>query len=131
MRMLLLGIVIGFVLGAVVAVAPRVLAQAPPPIQELIPLPGPGDQQPGQLPGQQQGEDCPILFYHNGQLYRLRPGQGQDGQGRPGSPPEFFQLDPYQGPPIPGLPIPQMPGPQGPVPQVPGQPNFRPTTPRS
>jgi len=80
-----------------------------PNLREFIPIPGPGDQTPGQRPQQQQGECEPvILFYHNGQLYQLRPGQGpQDGQGRPGTPPEFFHLNPYQGPAIPGLPVPR------------------------
>lgn len=88
-------------------------AQSPtpftPPLREFIPIPGPGDQQPGQRPGQQSGECEPIiLFYHNGQLYQLRPGQGpESGPGRPGSPPEFFYMNPYQGPAIPGLPVPQ------------------------
>ncbi len=80
----------------------------PPTMREFIPLPQPGDQNPGQRPGQQQGDCDPvILFYHNGQLYQLRPGPGQDGQGRPGVPPEFYQLNPYQGRPIPGLPFPR------------------------
>jgi len=58
------------------------------------------------------------------------PGPGpQDGPGRPGSPPEFFRLDPYRGPAIPGLP---QPFPQ-PFPQRPEgpQPNFQPVLPRS
>jgi hypothetical protein len=97
--------------------------QSPPSLREFIPLPGPGDQQPGQRPNQEQGDCEPIiLFYHNGQLYQLRPGQGpQDGQGRPGTPPEFFYLNPYQGPPIPGLP---QPGPDR-------GPGFSPVNPRS
>ncbi|MDR7482062.1 MAG: hypothetical protein QN183_01745 [Armatimonadota bacterium] len=80
-----------------------------PNLREFVPLPFPGQQTPGQLPGTQQGECEPIiLFYHNGQLYQLRPGPGpQDGPGRPTSPPEYFRLDPYQGPAIPGLPFPQ------------------------
>ena len=93
----------------------------PPQIREFVPLPGPGDQQPGQRPGQQQGDCEPvILFYHNGKLYQLKPGPGpQDGPGRPTQPPEFYQLNPYQGPPVPGLPAP----PQGP--------GFSPVNPRS
>ncbi len=92
-----------------------------PPLREFIPLPGPGDQNPRQRP--QQGECEPIiLFYHNGQLYQLRPGPGpRDGQGRPGTPPEFYYLNPYQGPPIPGLPL---PGPDR-------GPGFTPVNPRS
>lgn len=82
---------------------------SPPPLREFIPLPGPGDQQPGMRPGQQDGACEPIiLFYHNGQLYQLRPGPGpQNGPGQPGTPPEFYYLNPYQGPPIPGLPFPR------------------------
>jgi hypothetical protein len=95
--------------------APFSAPQAPtapgqtPQLREFVPLPGPGDQTPGQQPQQQSGECEPvILFYHNGQLYQLRPGQGpQDGQGRPGTPPEFYRLNPYQGPAIPGLPMPR------------------------
>jgi len=95
----------------------------PPTMQELVPLPLPGDQTPGQRPQNQQGDCEPIiLFYHNGQLYQLRPGPGpQTGPGRPTAPPEFYQLNPYQGPPIPGLPSP---------PQDRG-PGFTPINPRS
>lgn len=120
MRMLMLGVLIGFLLSLFVVVVPMVFAQAPP-LQEFIPLPGPG-QQPDMRSPQQGQDDCQtILFYHNGRLYQLRPGQGpEQGPGRPGSPPEFFQLNPYQGPAIPGLP------------QQPDQgPNFRPVQPRS
>jgi hypothetical protein len=123
MRVLLLGVVVGFLLSLFIVVVPIVFAQSPPPIQEFIPLPGPG-QQPQQRSPQQGEDDCQtILFYHNGRLYRLQPG-GPDQQpgGRPGTPPEFFYLNPYQGPAIPGLPQPQQPG-QGP--------NFRPVQPRS
>ena len=122
--MLLLGVILGVTLSALTIIVPMVLAQgAPPgapPLQEFIPLPGPGQQQPGQAPQPGQG-DCPILFYYNGRLYQLGPGP-QTGPGRPGSPPEFFQLNPYQGPPIPGLPQPFQ-GPPGP--------NFVPVPPRS
>jgi hypothetical protein len=94
-----------------------------PPLREFIPLPGQGDQTPGQGPQQQQGDCQPIiLFYHNGQLFQLRPGPGpQNGPGRPGTPPEFFYLNPYQGPSIPGFPAP---------PQDRG-PGFSPVNPRS
>ncbi len=131
-RMLLLGVVIGFALSGLVLLVPVVLAQGLPPLQEFVPLPGPARPQPDQGPAPQQGQDdCQIiLFYHNGQLYRLMPGPGpQDGPGRPGSPPEFFRLDPYRGPAIPGLP---QPFPQ-PFPQRPEgpQPNFQPALPRS
>jgi hypothetical protein len=93
----------------------------PPQIREFVPLPGPGQQMPGQQPQQQDGQCEPIiLFYYNGKLYQLKPGPGpQNGPGRPGTPPEFFYLNPYQGPAIPGLPIP----PQGP--------GFAPVNPRS
>ena len=91
------------------APAPAPAPGQPPTMREFVPLPMPGDQMPGQQPGNQQGDCDPIiLFYHNGQLYQLRPGPGpRDGQGRPGVPPEFYQLNPYQGPPIPGLPAPR------------------------
>ncbi len=112
--------------------APQVPQQAPapgqipgqvPPLREFIPLPGQGDQNPGQGPQQQQGDCQPIiLFYHNGQLFQLRPGPGpQNGPGRPGTPPEFFYLNPYQGPPVPGFPMP-------PRDRAPG---FTPVNPRS
>ncbi|MDQ7829323.1 MAG: hypothetical protein QN122_03930 [Armatimonadota bacterium] len=122
MRMLMLGMVLGMLVSGLALLTPIVLAQGVPPLQEFIPLPGPGDRTPGTRPGQPQpGQgDCPILFYYNGQLYELRPGQGpEDGPGRPGSPPEFFYLNPYRGPAIPGLP---QPGPG---------PNFQPVQPRS
>jgi hypothetical protein len=91
------------------APAPFQAPGQPPTLREFIPLPGPGDQQPGQRPGNQSGDCEPIiLFYHNGQLFQLRPGQGpQNGPGRPGTPPEFFYMNPYQGPAIPGLPMPR------------------------
>ncbi len=103
------------------APVPQAPTPGTPPLREFVPLPGPGDLQPGQQPGDQQGDCEPIiLFYHNGQLYQLRPGPGpQNGPGRPTAPPEFYQLNPYQGPPIPGLPAP----PQGP--------GFAPVNPRS
>lgn len=132
----------GFHAGMQAAAAPRTPiavtpVQSPPPLQEFIPLPMPGqgpDDQQGQ--GNQQGQDCEpvILFYYQGRLYQLRPGEGQQGQrGRPGSPPEYFPLTPYQGPAIPGIPgIPfgPQPGPNSPVP-IPGNPpNFQPQNPR-
>ncbi len=127
MRLLLLGVLIGFVVSTLVVVVPMVLAQGAPPLQELIPLPGPGQPLPVPGPAPQQGQDqCPILLYQNGQLYQLTPAPGpgpRDGQGRPGSPPEFFYLNPYQGPAIPGLPQP--------LPQRPEGPNFQPALPRS
>lgn len=64
-------------------------------MREFIPLPGPD----GRRPQPQQGECDPvILFYHEGRLYQLQPGQ-KDGGSRPGAPPEFYQMIPYQGPP--------------------------------
>lgn len=79
---------------------------APDP-RELIPLqPGPG-QGPGQgpaqpQPGQGQGEECPILIYQDGQLYRFDlpgqpmpgPGGPLPGPGMPGGSPELIPLDP-------------------------------------
>ncbi len=127
--MLLLGIVIGFAISGLVLL-PVVLAQGLPQLPEFVPLPGPARPQPDQGPAPQQGEDCQtILFFHNGQLYRLVPGPGpQDGPGQPTSPPEFYRLEPYRGPAFPGLP---QPFPQ-PFPQRPGpEPNFRPALPRS
>jgi len=105
------------------AVVQALPAQNPPPIQEMIPLtPGP-DQ------GQGQGEECEpvILFYYQGRLYRLMPGPQQDQQGRPGSPPEYFPIQPYQGPQIPGLPF-QLP--PGGAPRAPQGPGFQPVQPR-
>jgi hypothetical protein len=100
---------------------PVLPAQAP--LQEMIPFPAPG---PGSGQG---GEECEplILFYHQGRLYRLMPGPQRDGQGRPGSPPEYFPLQPYQGPPIPGLPFQLPPGGRPPAPPGPG---FQPVQPR-
>lgn len=118
---------------------PAVPAQAAPPLQEIIPFPFPGqDQGPGQGQGQQgQGECEPvILFYFQGRLYRLMPGPGQQGPlGTPGSPPEYFPLQPYQGPSIPGLPFQLPPGtgpqlPPGAIPQQPQGPGFSPLQPR-
>jgi hypothetical protein len=60
--------------------------------RELIPLPGPGSGQ-----GMQPSEgECPLLFYQDGQFYRLDPpGGGMDGS------PELFPLEPLPGPLIP------------------------------
>lgn len=98
-----------------------VTVQSPPPMQEMIPL-APG-------PDQGQGEECEpvILFYYQGRLYRLMPGPQQDQQGRPGSPPEYFPIQPYQGPQIPGLPF-QLP--PGGAPRAPQGPGFQPVQPR-
>ncbi|MDI6772923.1 MAG: hypothetical protein QME77_10110 [bacterium] len=93
--LLLAGVAIG------VGGASQTVLQAPQPggpsteMREFIPLPSPENQRPQP----QQGECEPvILFYHEGRLYQLRPGP-KDGQGRPGAPPEFYQMNPYQGPP--------------------------------
>lgn len=96
-------------------------AQNPAPFQEIIPLPEPDDRQ-----GKGQGECEPmILFYYQGQLFQLMPGP-QDQQGQPGSPPEYFPLQPYRGPAIPGLPF----GPQGPQQRTAPPPGFQPVQPR-
>lgn len=130
----------GWYLGhrAPVAAGPAIPAlpvQAAPPLQEIIPFPGQG-QGPDQGQGQQgQGECEPvILFYFQGRLYRLMPGP-QNQQGRPGSPPEYFPLQPYQGPAVPGLPFQLPPGmgpqlPPGAMPQMPQGPGFSPLQPR-
>lgn len=115
----------GWVLLAAVAVGMGGVAfaagQSPTEMREFIPLPGPDGQ--GQQP--QQGECEPvILLYHEGQLYQLRPGPN-DGQGRPGAPREFYQLNPYQGPPVPGLPAPPMPLPWQDRGPAPSSPNLR------
>ncbi|GIW28020.1 MAG: hypothetical protein KatS3mg070_1383 [Meiothermus sp.] len=83
---------------------------APDP-RELIPLqPGPG-QGPGQpQPGQGQGEECPLLIYQDGQLFRFDlpgqplpgPGGPLPGPGMPGGSPELIPLDPN----APALPSP-------------------------
>jgi hypothetical protein len=59
--------------------------------RELIPMPGPG-QQEGQG-GQPQ--ECGIYLYQDGQLYQLQPGQQLPGQGE-GSP-ELIPLNPVPG----------------------------------
>ncbi|WP_297860529.1 hypothetical protein [Meiothermus sp.] len=90
------------------------LLPAPDP-RELIPLqPGPGQPQPGQG----QGEECPILIYQDGQLFRFDlpgqqmpgPGGSMPGPGRPGGSPELIPLDPST-PYIPSPPTPPMPAP--------------------
>jgi len=86
------------------------LLPAPDP-RELIPLqPGPG-QGPGQpQPSPGQGQECPILIYQDGQLYRFElprqpmpgPGGPMPGPGMPGGSPELIPLDPN----TPSLPSP-------------------------
>lgn len=85
--------------------------QPMPDPRELIPLqPGPG-QGPGQPQlGQGQGEECPLLIYQDGQLYRFDlpgqpmpgPGGPQPGPGMPGGSPELIPLEPN----APSLPSP-------------------------
>jgi len=84
----------------IAATVSQTVLQAPQPggpsteMREFIPLPDPNSRRPQP----QQGECEPvILFYHEGRLYQLRPGP-KDGQGRPGAPSEFYQMNPYQGP---------------------------------
>ena len=81
------------------------LLPAPDP-RELIPLqPGPGQPQPG------QGEECPILIYQDGQLFRFDlPGQQMPGPGMPGGSPELIPLDPST-PSLPSPPSSPMPAP--------------------
>ncbi|RDI95508.1 hypothetical protein DV704_06395 [Meiothermus sp. QL-1] len=68
-----------------------------PDARELIPLPGPGG--PGAGPPQ-EGEECPLLIYQDGQLYRFElPGPGPFGD-----PPELIPLDPRTPPPPSPLP---------------------------
>ncbi len=106
--------------------------------QELIPLPGPGQQTPGQqpgppVPGQGQGK-CPVYIYQDGRLFQFpapgqqpgqQPGQGNGpGPGTPGGPQELIPLDPgggsggggNPGNPTPNLPpnLPQQPTPPAP-----------------
>jgi predicted membrane metal-binding protein len=89
--------------------SPPVPLPMAPPIQELVPLPGPGDQFPGQQqqpqPGQRQDEQCePRLYlFHNGRFYEMRPGP----DGGPGGPQELIPLRPVPG--IPGMPAPGTP----------------------
>lgn len=94
------------------------LLPAPDP-RELIPLqPGPG-QGPGQpQPGQGQGEECPLLIYQDGQLFRFDlpgqplpgPGGPMPGPGMPGGSPELIPLDP-NAPSLPGPPSQPAPAP--------------------
>lgn len=98
--------------------------QAAPDPREMIPLqPGPGQQQPGNPPGQQQGnaQECPVFIYQDGKLYMMprpgqQPGQGQgNGPGIPGDgSPELIPMQPG-----PGLPS---PGPTNPDPFAPKRP---------
>ncbi len=91
------------------------------PLQELIPLPGPGQQVPGLQPQPGLGEECEarVYLFFNGRFYEMRPGPGQGPDGTPGAPQELIPLQPVPGPgqPSPGLPAPrsnpfQPPGPR-------------------
>ncbi|GBD28936.1 hypothetical protein HRbin32_00020 [bacterium HR32] len=85
-------------------------AQAP--LQELIPLPGPGRQFPGSQPQPGQGEECEarVYLFFNGRFYEMRPGPGLGPDGRPGAPQELIPLQPVPGP---GQPSPAPPAPRG------------------
>lgn len=99
------------------AIAHGSLVQAPM-IQELVPLPGPGRQFPGQQPQPGQGsQECEakIYLFYNGRFYEMRPGPGPDRNGFPSGPQEFYPLQP-----APGLPAPR-PNPFTPRLPVPGQ----------
>lgn len=109
--------------------------------QELIPLPGPGQQTPGQqpgppLPGQgQQPGNCPVYIYQDGKLYQFpapgqQPGQQRGpgngpGPGTPGGPQELIPLDPGGGGGNPGNPTPNLP------PNFPQQPSTPPPAPNN
>lgn len=80
----------------------QLLQPAPDP-RELLPL-QPG---PGQGPGRTQGEECPLLIYQDGHLFRFDlPGQPLPGPGVRGGSPELIPLDPSQPPPPMPAPIP-------------------------
>ncbi|MDR5684387.1 MAG: hypothetical protein QN163_10260 [Armatimonadota bacterium] len=89
--------------------SPRPRLQPAPPIQELIPLPGPGQQLPGQQPQPGQDEECEarVYLFHNGRFYQMRPGPGPGPDGQPGGPQELIPLQPVPG--IPGMPAPGTP----------------------
>ncbi len=134
-RMLILGIVIGGIAGALLSgsaagwragtarpvpfiLLPTGTTQTQPPAlnpKEFIPLPETGTQDQQAAPGA-GGQNCPgILYFYQGKLYQLRPGPTPNNGGNP----EFYFMDPYQGPEIPGFPSPQAPGL---TPEMPGQP---------
>lgn len=93
------------------------------PLQELIPLPGPGQQFPGARPQPGQGEECEarVYLFYNGRFYEMRPGPGMIGpDGRPSGPQELIPLQP-----APTVPGPSWPAPRGnpfapPLPLPPG-----------
>lgn len=89
--------------------------------KEFIPLPNNGNGRgPGPqppVPGAGGAQDCDrILYFYQGRLYQLRPGPMPPNGGNP----EFFFMQPYEGPQIPGFPGPTEPG--TPSPGLPGQP---------
>lgn len=79
------------------------------PLQELIPLPGPGRQFPGLQPQPGQGDECePRLYlFFNGRFYEMRPGPGIGPDGRPMGPQELIPLQPAPQGPSPGWPAPR------------------------
>ncbi len=134
-RILILGIVIGGLAGALVmgagaathgrdlilTPARPVQAQAPALPKEFIPLPnngnGPGPGPQPLVPGTDGAQNCDkILYFYQGKLFQLRPGP----MPRNGGNPEFFFMQPYEGPQIPGFPGPTVPG--APSPGLPGPP---------
>ncbi|MCS7171935.1 MAG: hypothetical protein N0A24_00725 [Armatimonadetes bacterium] len=99
-------------MGTPPAMVPASLVQAPM-LQELVPIPGPGRQLPGQQPQPGQGsQECEtkVYLFYNGRFYEMRPGPGWDRNGLPSGPQEFYPLQPAPGP-----------GPLTPRPPVPGQ----------
>ncbi|MCS7058212.1 MAG: hypothetical protein NZ849_07425 [Meiothermus sp.] len=93
---------------------PQQPLQAAPDARELIPLlPGPG-QGPG-TGSPQEGQECPLLIYQDGQLYRFElpgqpmPGGPLPGPGMPEGSPELIPLEPQA--PQPSPPPRQEPGP--------------------
>jgi hypothetical protein len=109
--------------------------------QELIPLPGPGQQTPGQQPGPpvpgqgQQPGNCPVYIYQDGKLYQFpapgqqpgqQPGQGNGpGPGTPGGPQELIPLGPGGPGGNPGNPTPNLPPSLPQQPTAPPAPNNR------
>jgi hypothetical protein len=113
----------GYAAGSKAAAQVPVAVPAQAPLQELIPLPGPGQQFPGTRPQPGQGEECEarVYLFYNGRFYEMRPGPGMIGpDGRPTGPQELIPLQP-----APSLPAPGLPAPRGnpfapPVPLPPG-----------
>jgi hypothetical protein len=92
------------------ATAHGILVQAPM-IQELVPLPGPGREFPGQQPQPDQGsQECEakVYLFYNGRFYEMQPGPGSDRNGFPSGPQEFYPLQPgpRPNPFTPRLPVP-------------------------